>query len=233
MMSFRLLGMWMRMWMRGLMFSCAVGVGLIGLPAAGVVLGQVDDFQDGTFQNWQGGSSPFNVSTGGPDGSGDRYLRISTSGGNLGTNNVTQWTGDYIAEDILSLNFHLNNLGANPVSMRLVLFGQNGTFASTAVVLPAASGWVSVEFLLDDTEFTQTQGFATFDQVLATVQTVLLRHDPDPLDPPMSPTPVTGTLGIDNVTALPEPRMVPMLATGIVALYRLRARRRSGSAAAG
>jgi hypothetical protein len=61
MMSFRLLGMWMRMWMRGLMFSCAVGVGLIGLPAAGVVLGQVDDFQDGTFQNWGGGASPLDI----------------------------------------------------------------------------------------------------------------------------------------------------------------------------
>lgn len=221
----------MRMWIRRSTLCLGVAAALTAAPASGVMLGQVDDFQDGTLQNWGGGGgtggTTSNVATGGPDGVGDRYLQMSTAGGNLGINNQTQWTGDYLAEDIFSVNVHMNNLGPNPLSMRLVLFGQNGTFSSTnATVLPAASGWVSVEFLLDEAEFTQTQGFATFDQVLATVQIFLLRHDPDPLSPPTTPSPVTGTLGIDNVTALPEPRMIPVLATGIAALIRLRARRR-------
>jgi hypothetical protein len=221
-----LMRMWIRMWTRGPMLGGVVAFALFAAPAAGIVLGQVDDFQNGTLQNWGGGASPFNVSTGGPDGDGDRYLRISTAGGNLGANNVAQWTGDYIAEDVLSVNVHLNNLGANPLSIRLSLFGPDGTYSSTiATVLPAASGWVSVEFLLDEAEFTQTQGFATFDQVLASVQTLLLRHDPDPIDPPGTPNPVTGTLGIDNITALPEPGVIPVLATGIATLLRLRAHR--------
>jgi hypothetical protein len=36
---------------------------------------------------------------------------------------------------------------------------------------------------------------------------------------------VTGTLGIDNITALPEPGVIPVLATGIATLLRLRAHR--------
>jgi hypothetical protein len=204
--------------------------GLAATSASGVVLNQVDDFQDGTLQSWGGGASPFNVSTGGPDGSGDRYLRISSLGSNLGTNNTVQWAGDYVDEEIGSINFELNNLGANPLSLRITVFGPNASYSSTnATVLPASSGWVSVEFVLDDVALTQTSGFATLEDTLANVNTVLIRHDPDPLSPPGTPNPVTGTLGIDNITALPEPGLLPVLAAGSALLRQLRTRRAGSS----
>src|SRR5688572_20409255 len=52
---------------------------LAAAPALGITGGQVDDFQDGTTQGWSGMSAPTNVATGGPDGTGDRYLQISSA----------------------------------------------------------------------------------------------------------------------------------------------------------
>lgn len=218
------------------LLCCGLLTLLAASPAAGVMLGQVDDFQDGTLQGWGGGASPFNVSTGGPDGTGDRYLRISSLNGNLGANHLTHWTGDYVAEAIGSLEFHMNNLGATPLSIRITVFGPSGSYSSTnATVLPASSGWVSVEFGLDSASLTQTSGFLTLEQTLEDVTTFALRHDPDPISPPGEQNPVTGTLGIDNVTALPEPGVIPPLALGSALLWPLRARAsaRARRAAAG
>ncbi len=219
----------MRKWKDCAALGAFVAVSMLATPALCVVLGQVDDFQDGTLQGWQGGASPFNVSTGGPDGAGDRYLRLTTStNGNLGTNHTGHWTGDYMDEEIMSVNMHLNNLGATPLAMRLLVINPSGDYASTnATVLPAASGWVSVEFILDSVEMTQTGGFATLEEVLADVQILVLRHDPDPVGGPGDPNPVTGQLGIDNITALPEPGFLAGLSAGVAMLLALGRRRRA------
>ena len=188
-------------------------------PAAAIALPQVDDFQNGTLQAWGGGSSPTNIPNGGPAGSGDRYLQITAFNGNLGARNVTQWTGNYTAAGVARINFHLNNTGPNPLALRITLFGAGGNFTTTnETVLPPSSGWVSVEFALDNASLTQTQGFGTLADTLAAVDTLLIRHDPDPLSPSGEQNPVTGTLGIDNITALPEPGSRLMLLAGIAAL---------------
>jgi hypothetical protein len=207
----------------GLVLSCVAAA----MPAGGIVLGQVDDFQGVDVQGWSGGAAPTNIPNGGPNGAGDRYLRISSSNSNLGTNNTAQWTGNYSGAGVVRLNFHLNNLGANPLALRISLFGPGGTFTTTdEVVLPTGLGWASVEFALDPSEFTQTSGFGTFAQTLANVSTLLIRHDPDPISQSGQSNPVTGVLGIDNVTALPEPGGLPALAAGIAALAWLAGRRR-------
>src|SRR5262245_29513766 len=72
---------------------------------------QVDNFQDGTLQNWSGGSAPTNISTGGPTGVGDRYLRISANSGLLGVFNRVQWSGNYVLAAIDHVNMNLNNFG--------------------------------------------------------------------------------------------------------------------------
>jgi hypothetical protein len=212
------------------MICCGLLGALAPVPAAGIVLGQTDDFQTGTVQGWVGGASPTNVPNGGPAGAGDRYLRLSSSSSNLGTNNTVQWTGNYSAAGVARLNFHLNNLGANPLALRISLFGPGGTFTTTdEVVLPAGFGWVSVEFSLEASEFTQMAGFGTLAQTLGNVSTLLIRHDPDPISPSGQSNPVTGMLGIDNVVALPEPGAGPGLAAGAAALTWLARRRRRRS----
>lgn len=208
-------------------------VQLVAAPVWAITLGQVDDFQDGTTQGWGGGSTPTNVADGGPDGAGDRYLQVSSTDFHLGTNNLLQWAGDYLAEDVEELVFHLNNFGPDPVALRVSLIGADGTtFTSTdEAVLAAGSGWVSASFGLSEAELTRTQGAGTLDQTLAAVTVLLLRHDPDPISPPGEANFVTGVLGIDNVTTLPEPDLPLGLATGVPALAmlaRVRARRAAG-----
>jgi hypothetical protein len=202
--------------------SCCVVLALgiaVATPAIAITLGQIDDFQSGTLQGWAGGSSPTNIATGGPAGAGDRFLQISASNGNLGTKNTAQWTGDYTAAGVARLNFQLDNLGSTPLALRITLFGPGGNFTSTnATVIPPGSGWVSVDFVLDNASLTQTQGFGTLADTMAAVDTLLIRHDPDPISPSGEPNPVTGTLGIDNIQALPEPAALLLQIAGVAAL---------------
>ena len=196
-------------------------------PATAIVLGQLDDFQSGTLLSWQGGSgsgspAPVNLPNGGPEGIGDRYLQIGAVNSHLGTNNTTQWTGNYNAAMVAKIRFMLNNTGANPLQLRLSIFGPGGTFTTTnEVVLAPAIGWVVVDFGLDAGSLTQTGGVGTLGQTLANVNTVLLRHDPDPISGMGSGNPVTGQLGIDNIRALPEPSAAGMLAAAIALLSLL------------
>jgi hypothetical protein len=207
--------------MRSPPLCCAViALALVyAAPAASIMLPQIDDFQNGTLQNWAGGATPTNIPDGGPDGLGDRFLRLNSVNSNLGTNNTVQWTGNYTAAGVTRLNFHLNNLGPDPLALRIALFGPGGRFTTTdETVLPPASGWVSVEFALDSASLTQTQGFGTLADTMANVQTLLIRHDPDPISGSGQPNPVTGTLGIDNIVALPEPGAALLRIAGIAAL---------------
>jgi hypothetical protein len=55
---------------------------------------------------------------------------------------------------------------------------------------------------------------------------LLLRHDPDPISPSGEPNFAIATLGIDNITAVPEPEPGLLAAIGLTALaiWRQRAR---------
>jgi hypothetical protein len=199
---------------------CGAAIGLLaGSPAAAISLGQVDDFQDGSVEVWGGGSSTTNVATGGPAGGGDRYLQISSAASNLGAMNQAQWTGDYAAAGVTHLRISLKNSGPDAVALRISLFGPGGTFTTTnETVLAAASGWVTADFALDVASLTRVSGSGTLAQTLADVTALLLRHDADPISPPGVANPVTATLGIDDIKAIPEPASGLLLALGIGAL---------------
>jgi len=194
---------------------------LVGAPAEAISLGQVDSFQAGTLQGWGGGSTPLNVATGGPAGASDRFLQIGASSRNLGTENNEQWAGNYASAGVTSLRFQVENQGATALALRITLFGAASLTAYTSVeelVVPAQSGWITAEFTLSQIALVRTRGNESLAQTLASVARLLIRHDPDPLSPPGDQNPVTGVLGIDNVTAVPEPGTALLVVTGLAAL---------------
>jgi hypothetical protein len=204
-------------------------------PALGISANQVDDFQNGTVQNWSGGSAPANIATGGPAGTGDRYLRISSTSSFLGVFNLVQWSGNYVTAAIDAVDMNLNNFGPNPVEIRIMLFtpgcdlGASACTAWTSTLatpLAAGSGWVSASFSVKEADLTRVRGSGSYASSLANVERILIRHDNGAPTPPGTGPIVTATLGIDNV--LPEPSRPLGLLVGALLLAALSRRWRSG-----
>jgi len=187
---------------------------LLALCATAITPNHVDDFQDGTLQNWAGGSVPTNIANGGPGGAGDRYLQISASGNLLGTYNKVQWAGNYAAAGVKQVQMNLNNFVGQPLSLRITLLTPGcgiGATACTAwattnaTALASGSGWVTASFSIEQANLTRVLGSDSYAASMANIERLLIRHDPGPptAPGPGSGTPVTATLGIDNV--VPEP----------------------------
>lgn len=194
-----------------------------GAAEGQVVLGQADTFQSGSLAGWGGGASPNNIASGGPLGSGDRYLRIdSSSSGKLATYNDAQWSGNYAAAAVTAIEADLRNEGSTNLLVRLVLHGPNNAkFSSGAVHLPAGSAWTHVRYELQVAGFTQVVPGATFASTLGSLWRLMIRHDADP--PTSNGSNIIGRLGIDNVHAVPEPGSG--IALGSAALLAIAAQR--------
>ena len=111
---------------------------------AQVNLGQIDDFENGTTQNWTDGGStvpPVNVSSGGPSGVNDNFLSDpSLGGGGEGSKmvmfNEQQWAGNYTSEGILSIKFFAR-AQTNNLNLRIAFDGAGGRICTiNAVVIP-------------------------------------------------------------------------------------------------
>ena len=178
-----------------------------------VSVGQVDLFNDLTTQNWQHGidglNAPANISSGGPAGAEDAYLRIlstgiSGAGSRFAAFNREQWTGNYISEGILGLTADVNNLGTNSLDLRLAMNGPGGGFASTVpVALGPESGWQSVSFSLAADDMTPVAGNGVplgtdFNRTFAGVTELrVLSSD----NPSWRGKRTQAHLGLDNITA--------------------------------
>jgi hypothetical protein len=220
---------------------CAAAVLAVALsllaPAvcSAVIVGQIDDFEDGTIQDWGSGGSnpngPANVATGGPTGAEDNFLRItangSGSGGKLVAFCTDQWAGDYIAAGVNSIQMQVKNLGATNLVLRLIFenetAGQSlGTISP--VNLPAGSNWTTVSFSLASGNLTG----GTYATVMGNVTTFDIAHGPSPISTRSSSPNIVAQLGVDNVTAVPEPTTL-MLAFSAVVLARWKFRHRAKS----
>ena len=196
--------------------AVAAAICLISIPAGAITFGQLDDFQDGSFELWTGGSIQTNQPTGGPSGDPwDRYLQLSTGGvaSNLGAFNTAQWSGDYATAGVTRVNIDLYNFGPDPVSLRLMITTSatsgcpspcTAWTSTTATVLPAGGPWAKVEFSLAESDLTRVAGANSYASSIANVAKLHLRHDDGTPSPPGSPALVNAVLGVDNVVALPE-----------------------------
>lgn len=211
---------------------------LIGCSPAlawGLSIGQRDTFEDGTTDGWVvalGGAPhpapPVNEPTGGPTGIGDNYLKLTAIGGSgpgseLVAINIGQWRGDFIEAGISGVAMDVKNFGPNDLSLRLVFSDPSGgppvnvAFSTIPYFLPAGRGWISILFPITPADLTAGSGSVT----AALHNTTALRlYDSADADFPGDPT--VAVLGVDNITATPEPTSAVLLGSGPLALYSLK-----------
>ena len=200
---------------------------LVAAPLAtnALTLGQIDDFQDGTPQNWGTGTTPAtNIPSGGPSGSGDKYLQFTSSGGGGSDSrmvvlNSSQWQGDYNGAGITGIGMDLDNFSSQSLSIRLAFFVNRttGFVTTTPVSLGANSGWQHATFTLTPASFTTIGSPGNFNTLLSnfTAQLRIL----DSGSPSLQGDSISATLGIDNVQAIPEPTTFLMVGLGLLTLF--------------
>lgn len=205
---------------------------------ATVAAGQIDTFQNNDTSSWGGGDNA-TIQSGGMSGAGDLYLHLESFGGGssgskLSTFNAFQWSGDYAAAGITGIAMDLLDPNTSPVAtplnMRIVLFGAGGSRWSSAVgtVIPADNQWHHAVFSTAQADLVSVAPGDTYDQMLQNVTQLMVRYDAG-ASPSNGGTTFAGTLGIDNVTALPvpEPGDAGVFAGGMVILLMAGRRTRS------
>lgn len=204
-----------------------------------LTLGQADDFEDGTEQNWiwgrTGFGGPINVA-GGFDGN---YLQTESFGGDedvpgvrMAIINRSQWTGDYNASGINMISLDAINEGPNfafeDMAIRLAFSSNSASIGSGRVVTTQSfpvlrdAGWQHLEF--DLTQLTAIAGSNVSEVMSSVTEARIISNSQISFIGERE----IARLGIDNVTAtVPEPSAALLLLAGL-AMFGLgrRGRRR-------
>jgi hypothetical protein len=205
------------------------------IAAFGISPLQVDNFQDGSLANWTSGGSgaaQVNVSTGGPSGANDRYIQIASGATPLPPRllmfNDTQWIGDYVASGITQIAMDLLNSGTAALPIRIAI--REGTGASTTpgyssttpFNLPADGAWHHAVFLLNAANLTGINSPQALATDLANVKDfrILSATAPSTVGDML-----TAQIGIDNITAVPEPASWLLVAIACAILGAILSRR--------
>lgn len=189
--------------------------------------GQADTFAGGSLAGWGSGVAslipPTVVAGGGPGGAADSFLQLGSTGvqgpgGKLVGIAGPQWSGNYTAAGITGVSMWLQNSGATDLSLRLWLLAPSGSSVTEAVPLPAGSGWLPASFSLLPGALTG-QGAATLSDVIE----LRLFHGTGAAFPGAN---IAAQLGVDNVTAVPEPAGALLMLAGLAGLVAHRRLRR-------
>ncbi|MCD2259590.1 T9SS type A sorting domain-containing protein [Psychroserpens luteolus] len=173
---------------------------------AQVNLGQIDDFENGTTENWtDGGSSvpPVNISSGGPTGANDNYLSDpSLGGGGEGSKmvmfNEQQWAGNYTSTGIISIKFDARAI-TNTLNLRIAFDGAGGRICTiNAVTIPAGGSWQQYTIPILASDFTTVAGGSNVAQTLSDVSTMRILSNTNPSWQGES---ISAILEIDNIEA--------------------------------
>ncbi len=212
------------------------------LPVQGLLLGQVDTFEDLTTDGWFAGglglgqvppTPPAVVADGGPTGNGDAFMVVTAQGGNgpgsrLVAINGQQWAGDYLGAGIGGISMDLRNLGQTALTIRLLFEDPVAAppidegVGTLAISLAAGSGWTHAFLPVSPSALTMLSGDAS--TLLGNVTLLRIIHSTA-----ADAEPIAGVLGVDNIRAeaarLPEPGSLVLMLTGLLALaWRFRAR---------
>ena len=208
-------------------------VGTAAGVAVPIPLGQQDDFQDGTLQDWLARAILVNVPNGGPRGEGDRYLQITADHGpdgvkHVGAKNQEQWggrpwrdetTGDYVTHGVTGIAVDAKNFGPDELHLRLMLTGHGRWTSTESFILPPGGDWQHLVFGLTEDHLTQVEGSEPLVNCLRDMSRYAIRHFPGPPARHGNSPEVNATLGLDNITAVvvPEPGTMWLLAAAALA----------------
>lgn len=193
--------------------------------ASAIAPGAVDTFATG-LDGWQKGQvNPTylsTVSSGGPAGAGDAYMQSvadgSASFGRLTVYNQSQWNSNYAANGVTSIRMDLLNSGTVPLQIRLGLRNSvgSGYISTNPFALGVGGGWQSVEFPVTQAALTAVGSPGGYSSFLSGTFALRILHATGTTN--LNGNAVVSTLGIDNITAVPEPSAVAVAALGSLAL---------------
>lgn len=194
--------------MKKLLLTCLMAIPYFGF--AQITLNQKDDFENFTTANWtkyDGSDLPNqNISTGGPDGENDNFLRVQSSGVGddsfLATLNSAQWTGDYINAGVRYISMDVRNSSENLITLRLSFNCINdwiGYWSTTTVeaIIPGEN-WKTIIFPIDDNNIVRFDGGGSYLENFTDVVELRILHDDAPS---WYGDAIEATLDIDNIQA--------------------------------
>jgi len=208
--------------------------------ALGVVsMTSIDNFVSSS-ESWQVGGAgiqPVRVASAGPDGQ-IGYLSHFSDGSSangkwLMWTEHSDWTGNYTSAGIREISLEAKvSSGTNPVNLRVAFDGPGGWFYYSTPI-SSGSHWNALRFILDSSNFTYATGSGgtgsfsatlssvTRFEILAGGGAVSYRSGGDLLQAGTS----SNTIFIDNISAVPEPSALSLLAVGLGGLAMMRRRR--------
>ena len=224
--------------------SIAALVGLVlslSYASATITIGSINDFQDGTPQDWShGGPSqvpPINVADAGPTGTGDHALHIRTTGVGFGPgsryiafNTADAWLGDYGAAGVTGVRADVHNIGDNALDLRFAVNGPGGWFTTPAIQIAAGTAWQHHLFSLRPLDLDYIDGGTNdVDATLAAVNFVQIYSTITPVlgggNIPIGDVLEGGSAHFDNFRTVPEPSGLLLASLALLWMGAKRTRR--------
>jgi hypothetical protein len=190
-----------------------------------IVVGQVDDFENGTLHGWTNGGVPgVSIESGGPAGANDNFMQVTATGGGgpgsrLTVFNRDQWLGDYVATNVNAIEMDLQNQGDVDLTIRLGFKEFSGPgapgYLSAPFFLLAGSGWQHAIFLINPASVTAVGTLSDFNTFFAGgFSEMRIINEVGVGD--LSGDPVAGQLGIDIIRTVPEPSATLLASIGLL-----------------
>jgi hypothetical protein len=180
--------------------------------------GLISDFDDGTLQGWQ--TPSFNTSNVGG------YLEVSPGlGGHLAVFNAS--VNGLIDPAVTAIDVDLfRPAGTTDLEIRLVLIDPSTTERWTSTISAFVTGdgiWNRYRFSILEADLTHVGGTGSYADITADLGRLMFRYDPGTPSNGGTFGP-SGTFGMDNVVAIPEPNTALLLLAGLGSLAVRRTR---------
>ena len=182
--------------------------------SADLMLGLLNDFEDGTLQGWDPPKNNTANVAGGPSGS-TRFLEVSPAPRMAAFSTAFAGTIDPSVTDIFI--DMMRPSGQSDLEMRMVLFGPGADdrWTSTdAVVVPGDGAWATYSFSVREADLTRVLGSSTYADLTSNFAILMFRWDQGTPSAGGS-VGVSGTIGYDNITAVPQAGTGALVAMGL------------------